>query len=197
MPDSQWVESLALVVDGPFAMPALSLLVFCGAICPVPMLFSSSVVACGYALGFWLGFVAAYPAAVLGACTAFAAGRRLQARFRDYIPRKVVALCDAVAEGGFATLLLLRLTPLTVAASSAFLGGMPGVSASQHAAACAVGFCRLAMHVHIGVSLQTAVSSNETNNVQKWLSVAGALFATGAVGNVARILLRQQQAKTK
>jgi len=42
------VATLAQLLDGsPFAMPALSLLVLCGAICPIPGLFSSGLVAAG------------------------------------------------------------------------------------------------------------------------------------------------------
>ena len=90
-----------------------------GAICPVPGLFSSSLVchtelelrtsrprtgllltleprlgqvAAGFTLGFWRGLAAVYPAAVLGAVLSFAAGRRLGARWRAYIPTKVASL---------------------------------------------------------------------------------------------------------
>ena len=122
---------VALLQGSPFAMPALSLLVFCGAICPVPGLFSSSLVAAGFTLGFWRGFAAVYPAAVLGAVLSFTAGRRFGARWRAYIPTKVATLCEAIGDGGFFMLLLLRLTPLTVCASAGFLGCANGRTASR------------------------------------------------------------------
>ena len=210
------VETLAQLVEGsPFAMPALSLLVLCGAVCPVPGLFSSGLVAAGFTLGFWRGLCAVYPAAVLGAVISFAAGRRLGERWRAYIPAKVASLCDVIGDGGFFMLLLLRLTPLTVCASSAFLGcessprtrggpelslalasccvrTVPTISARTHAAASAVGFLRLAMHVHIGTTLRLVANSGGSET-ERWASVGGAVVAALAVGNGARLVLQSQR----
>ena len=200
-----------------------------GAVCPVPGLFSSSLVAAGFTLGFWRGLAAVYPAAVLGAVLSFAAGRRLGARWRAYIPTKVATLCEAIGDGGFFMLLLLRLTPLTVCASSAFLGraseaprtasrprcrappsptaplttclvlrcrSVPTISARAHAAATAVGFLRLSLHVHIGTSLRHFATATGGSEIERWASVGGAVVAAIAVGNVARLML-QKAAKIK
>ena len=46
-------------------------------------------------------------------------------------PNQVATLCEAIGDGGFFMLLLLRLTPLTVCASSAFLGCASDQTASR------------------------------------------------------------------
>jgi len=188
-------HDVATLVEGsPFAMPALSLVVFIGAICPVPGLFTSGVIAAGFTLGFWRGLLAVHPAAVLGACTAFAAGRALGERGRAYIPSKVVALCDAIGDGGFSTLLLLRLTPLVVCYSAAFLGLAPGIRARDHAVASAAGFLRLAIHVYIGTTLRH-VAADGTATTERWVSLGGALLMALSVGNVARLMLQRSRKK--
>lgn len=184
------VEALATLVDGsPFAMPALSLLVLLGAICPVPGLFSSSIVSSGFVLGFWPGLAAVYPAAVLGACLSFAGGRYLGRRI---VPNKVASLCAAIGDdAGFMTLLLLRLTPLTVCASAAFLGTIPTVRARDHALASAIGFLRLGLHVFVGTTLRNA-STGGGSQLERWSSLVAAGLAMLAFGNIAHLLLKRR-----
>ena len=78
--------------------------------------FGMLVVASGFLFGFPYGFFLVYPSAVLGACIAFLVGRRIPESWRSrFFPKKLLQLQDAVAQGGFTTLLLLRLTPLPFA----------------------------------------------------------------------------------
>ena len=158
--------------------------------------FGMLVVASGALFGFPYGFLLVWPSAVLGAVIAFALGRRMPAKMRSRFPSKLLALQDAVSHGGFTTLLLLRLTPLPFSFSNLFLGSTPGVSATQHATATAVGFLRLALNSYLGTTIARALSGDGSQGggrVEAAVTICGVLAAVGAVSNVVSKMLARQK----
>ena len=95
-----------------------------------------------------------------------------------------------LGECGFATLLLLRLTPLPFALSSLFFGSVPQISAWKHAAATAVGFVRLPLNVYVGAQLGRAA---EGGVAERAAGGIGALAAALAVGSIANKLLQRRR----
>ena len=75
---------------------------------------------------------------------------------------------------------------------------MPTISARDHAAASAVGFVRLAMHVHIGTSLRlVAGGQGGGSDAERWMKLGGAVLAAACVGNFARLLLQRRTRAAK
>ena len=116
-------------------------------------------------------------------------GRRVSLSWgRLRLPRWVASLEAAIKEGGFLTVLLLRLTPLPVAASSMLLGSMRKVDPRTHAAATAVGFPRLILNVYLGAQMHEAMQERKE---EEWLrrgvhacGVAAAAIAIGIIRKV-------------
>ena len=108
---------------------------------PMP-LFNLLVLAAGFRFGPNKGFAIVYFPALLGASCGFALGRRMPNALRSKLPHKVIQLQDALAQGGFINLFLLRLTPLPFGASNLFFGSVPSVSYTTFIEATALGFIR-------------------------------------------------------
>ena len=185
------VSLLSALETNPWASVALVVLTLLGACSPMPGLFTSSVVAAGAIHGAPLGFVLIYPSACLGACTAFTLGRR---GLRRWVPAKLLSVGDAVANGGLATLILLRLTPLPVAASSVAFGAIPRITPLDHGIATAIGFLRLGAHVYVGACLRNAGQEGAPGHtVELAIKAASVALLTCSVGQVARLVLLQHQ----
>ena len=132
--------------------------------------------------------------AVLGACIAFLVGRRIPESWRSrFFPKKLLQLQDAVAQGGFTTLLLLRLTPLPFAFSNLLLGSSAGVSFWSHAAATAIGFLRLALNSFLGTTLNSVLigdgASGTEAKIQSIVTLVGTAGAIAATSKVAHQMI--------
>lgn len=118
------------------------------------------------------------------------------------MPRWCQELEDAVSEGGFTALLLLRLTPLPIAMSSLLLGSANNVNAGKHLAATSVGFTRLAVNVYLGSIAKRALDEQDdpehSSGLTRWLQIGGVIATILAIGNVARLLSsRRMKRSTK
>ena len=176
---------------GAWGAPLYCLFLIASGIFPLPG-FGVLVVASGFLFGFPYGFLLVYPSAVAGAMIAFAAGRQMPKAMRDKMPKKLLALQDAVSEGGFSTLLLLRLTPLPFAFSNLFLGSTLGVGFWSHAGATALGFLRLLLNSYLGFSVHRALSGDgSSGRVETIISIAGTFAAIAAMGSIGKRMLQQ------
>ena len=170
----------------PYAPAYVACLLVLSGVVPIPG-FGGLLLACGYTFGFTKGLAIAYPSAIMGAALGFALGRRYPP---SRIPSKIADLQDVLGECGFATLLLLRLTPLPFALSSLFFGSVPQISAWKHAAATAVGFVRLPLNVYVGAQLGRAA---EGGIAERAAGGIGAVAAALAVGSIANKLLQRRR----
>jgi uncharacterized membrane protein YdjX (TVP38/TMEM64 family) len=159
-------------------------------------MFNLLLLGAGSLFGLPLGFAVVYPSAILGACAGFRIGRRLPEALRRRIPHKLTVLQDALAEGGFVTMLLLRLTPLPFAPSNVFLGSIPGIPFSTYVLATAAGFLRLVANVFIGSQLRGMIDGQGTL-IESALLLVGALAFALALGNTGRLLLKRRAAQAK
>eukprot|EP00962_Isochrysis_galbana_P035369 scaffold12123_cov128-Isochrysis_galbana.AAC.3 len=180
---------------GPVGPPAYALVVVVSGLLPLPM-FNLLLLGAGSLFGLPLGFAVVYPSAILGACVGFRVGRQLPEWLRRRIPQKLTVLQDALAEGGFVNLLLLRLTPLPFAPSNLFLGSIPAIPFSTYVLATAVGFIRLVANVFIGSQLRGMIDGQGTF-VESAVLMGGALAFALAVGNTGRLLLKRRAAERK
>jgi uncharacterized membrane protein YdjX (TVP38/TMEM64 family) len=180
---------------GPAGPPAYALLVVVSGLLPLPM-FNLLLLGAGSLFGMPSGFGIVYPSALLGACVGFRVGRQLPETLRRRIPQKLTVLQDALAEGGFVTLLLLRLTPLPFAPSNLFLGSIPAIPFWTYLLATAIGFLRLVANVFIGSQLRGMIDGQGTF-VESAILVGGAVAFALAVGNTGRLLLKRRAAKGK
>lgn len=180
---------------GPLGPPAYAAVVVASGFIPLP-LFNLLLFGAGSLFGVPLGFAIVYPSAILGACAGFRIGRQLPDSLRRRIPQKLTALQDALADGGFVTLLLLRLTPLPFAPSNLFLGSIPAVSFFTYVLATAVGFLRLLANVFIGSHLRGMFDGQGTF-VESAILVVGALAFALAIGNTGRLLLKRKATESK
>ena len=100
-------------------------------------------------------------------------------------------LQEAVSQGGFSTLLLLRLTPLPFAFSNLFLGSTPGVSAWDHAGATAMGFLRLALNSYLGTTVGRLAMGGAAagGRVEAAVTIGGTLAAVAAVSTIGKRML--------
>ena len=178
---------------GTAGLPLYVTLMLIAALVPIPIggVFNSLIILSGFLFGWRVGFMISYTTAVTGAVLGFAVGRRVGVGF-GRLPQWVVGLQAAVAEGGFATIFLFRLTPLPLAASSMLLGAMQGVDAHAHAAATALAFLRLAANVYVGSELQEALQEPQGGRLSWAIRCGGAAAGVLAVGNLGRLLLRQR-----
>lgn len=115
---------------------------------------------------------------------------------RDLAPYygRMLRFESALADGGFVTLLLLRLTPLPFGVSNIFLGSILGIRASTHAAATALGFLRLAANVYLGSQLRVLLleEGGDAGALRRGIGIAGAAAFLLASANVARLLLKKR-----
>lgn len=162
--------------------------------------FGALVVASGFLFGFPYGFLLVYPSAVVGSMIAFALGRRIPESWRDrFFPKKLLALQHAVAQGGFSTLLLLRLTPLPFAFSNLLLGSSPGVPFWSHAAATAIGFLRLALNSYLGTTLNRVLTADDSTDgagakLQSLVTFLGTMCAIAAMSKVGHQMVKEAAA---
>ena len=185
---------------GPWAAPMYCLFLILSGSLPLPG-FGMLVVASGFLFGFPYGFFLVYPSAVLGACIAFLVGRRIPESWRSrFFPKKLLQLQDAVAQGGFTTLLLLRLTPLPFAFSNLLLGSSAGVSFWSHAAATAIGFLRLALNSFLGTTLNSVLigdgASGTEAKIQSIVTLVGTAGAIAATSKVAHQMIASSSSST-
>lgn len=191
---------------GVYKAPAYFATISIVACVPLPIggIFSALIALSGFLFGLYEGFIIAYAAAIIGANVAFAIGRRVGKSSigewaRGELPRGVRDIECAIGEGGFSTLLVLRLTPLPVALSSMLLGSAPSVDAGAHFGATALGFLRLAANVYVGASAQEAMSQDGPGaGTAGWVRVGGALATIVAIAQIARsVLRRNEERRTK
>ncbi|EOD13972.1 hypothetical protein EMIHUDRAFT_246535 [Emiliania huxleyi CCMP1516] len=180
---------------GPFAAPVYALSLVVSGMIPLPA-FNVLVLGAGSLFGVTLGFGVVYPAALAGASLGFFLGRRMPASLRRRIPQKLTMLQGALADGGFTTLLLLRLTPLPFAPSNLFLGSIPAVPFGTYIAATALGFLRLCVNVLIGSRVRGMIDGEGTA-LEQGLVAGGALTFALALGNICRMLLKRKAAESK
>ena len=172
-------------------VPVFFALLLSAATLPIPVLgiFSSLVFLAGFIFGLPMGFALVYSAAVGGAVISFALGRRLRKHWAR-VPRWALAVQEAVSDGGFVAILLVRLCPLPLAATSMLLGSMPHVSATNHATATALGLPRLAFNVFVGSEMKEALQVPPTNGL--FLRVNAAVAMIIAIGYLGRRLLTER-----
>lgn len=175
---------------GPWGAPLYCAFLVLSGIFPLPG-FGMLVVASGFLFGFPYGFFLVYPSAVLGAVLSFAVGRRIPSSWLSHMPKKLVQLQGAVSQGGFTTLLLLRLTPLPFAFSNLLLGSTQEVSCWSHAAATALGFLRLALNSYLGTTMYNAANDGGGSLVERAVTIGGTVCAIAAVSSVGRRMLAQ------
>ena len=173
------VHAMAIVAAGALPLPA----------------FNGLVLAAGYLHGAAGGFAVVYVASLLGAALGFALGRRMPPSLKRRVPAKLRDLQDAVVDGGFSTLLLLRLTPLPFGLSTLFLGSIEAIPYSRFIAATALGFLRLYANTFIGAQAHGMLSEERgSSHIERAVSIGGALACILVIGSLGRALLRRSQA---
>jgi uncharacterized membrane protein YdjX (TVP38/TMEM64 family) len=153
----------------------------------------------GYAYGFPLGVVFALPAASLAMCVAFAAAKRVLARFvppGDIASVRVAAVRRAVVTDGFKIAVLLRMTPLLPQNILTHVLATTDLRFRAFASATALGLLpHTIFYVYAGslVFDASALLAGETPDVgpARWFLLAGGLVVGGvALFVIARITRR-------
>lgn len=182
LPISAWIESLRGAVDalGPWAMPAYALLHAAAAICLVP----SAPLQIGAGLLFGLGF--GIPTALAGTWLAltgaFVIGRWLA---RDRVQRllkgrpRMKAVESAISDGGWKTVVLLRLSPILPMSLHNYVYGPTRIALRTYAPAAALAVSPgTVMWTWIGALGGSAALADGETSVAQWVLRGVGLAAT-------------------
>ncbi|PRP80523.1 hypothetical protein PROFUN_11836 [Planoprotostelium fungivorum] len=143
-----------------------------------------SIILSGFVYGFPLGVLPVVAGGTIGACTCFATFRYFG--FNGYIKRvtdreeKYAAITEAIADGGFTILLLIRLTPLTFGISNAVISSIPQITFFRFACATFISLWKNLFAVWIGSRL-SKLEDRGGDKVANYLFIAIGVLLLGGV----------------
>lgn len=138
----------------------------------------------GLVFGLWRGFAVVSAGSTLGAALAFLVARyflrdKVQAAAKDY--PGFAAMDEAIAQGGWKMVALLRLSPLLPFNLSNYLYGITKVGFRPYVAASWIGMMPVTfLYVYLGAAGKRAAASTDTGP-WKWVIFGAGLLATVGV----------------
>ena len=198
LPLLHWIAQAAARLQGAGAAGAVlwSLGMYLATLLLAPII--PLVLASGWLFGAW-GIPVSLAAAVASAATAFAAGRAIgRGAAADWLlghPR-ARALADLAADGGLATVALIRISPLLPFTPSNAVLGLTGLKARDVVLGTLFGMAPgTALFVWAGslVPSAAALERHEVPGPMVWVLVGGSFAAAALIGVAAARRLRRQR----